>query len=275
MRACRIANVPFTAIGHGYDVFERPANLAEKLDAAAIAMAPCEYTARRLRDAMDGSAPRVEVIVMGVDAERFRRTRPCPGRRRVIAIGRLVEKKGFRHLIEAAAILSERSPLERVRIVGDGPLRAELEALVEETGLEGVVTIGAARGAGDVASLLESADLLAMPAVIAANGDRDAMPVVVKEAMAMELPVVASDEVGLPELVSPEWGRLTPPADPAALASAIDELLALGDETLREMGAKARAHVIEHCSIPAESARLAELFLEAGSGPARDTRYQR
>ena len=274
MRICRIAGVPFTAIGHGYDVFERPANLQEKLRSAALAIAPCEYTARHLRTAMGTPDPRVEVVVMGIDANRFRRRRPAPGGRHVIAVGRLVPKKGFHHLVEAAAILSPTAPLDRVTIVGDGPLKDELGALIDALSLGETVRIVEAWGAEAVASLLEDADVLAMPALVAADGDRDAMPVVVKEAMAMELPVVGSDEVGLPELIEPGWGRLVPPGDPPALAGAIDEVLGLGVEARREMGVRARAHIVEFCSVADETRRLAELFREARD-PARATRLRR
>ena len=102
---------------------------------------------------------------------------------------------------------------------------------------------------------------------MAANGDRDSMPVVVKEALAMELPVIASDEVGLPELVRPEFGRLVAPGDPGALADGIAELLALPAERRAEMGAAGRRWAAEHCSLGAETARLAVL-IEAASGSA-------
>lgn len=263
MRACHIVGVPYTVVGHGYDVFERPRNLPEKLDRAKFAIAPCEYTARHLRRRMNSSDPgRVEVIVMGVDGQRFKRSGPYPGGRAVIGVGRLVEKKGFRYLVEAAARLEGPAALDRVTIVGDGPLREELHALAASLGVADVVEIVDAWGADAVAELLEQADLLAMPAVIAANGDRDAMPVVVKEAMAMAVPVVASDEVGLPELVHPEWGRLVAPADPDALAGAIGEVLDLPLAEREAMGARGRQHVLERCSIELETARLARLLGE-------------
>ena len=105
--------------------------------------------------------------------------------------------------------------------------------------------------------MVERADVLAAPSVVAADGDRDTMPVVVKEALAMEVPVVASDEVGLPEVVRPEWGRLVPPGDADALAAAIDELLALPAEGRLAMGRAGREFVTEHCNVATETARLA------------------
>jgi glycosyltransferase involved in cell wall biosynthesis len=110
---------------------------------------------------------------------------------------------------------------------------------------------------------LERADVLAMPCAVARNGDRDSMPVVVKEALALELPVIATDEVGLPELVRPEWGLLVPPHNPAALADAIRELLAKSADERVAMGRAGRAFVSEHCNVDAEAAKLAALIDEA------------
>ena len=99
-----------------------------------------------------------------------------------------------------------------------------------------------------------------MPAVVAADGDRDSMPVVVKEALAMGVPVVATDEVGLPEVVRDDWGRLVPPGDPGALAAALRELLEL-DRTEREaMGERGRAFVIPDLTVKAQTAKLVTLI---------------
>ena len=263
MRLARIAGLTYSVAPHGYDVFARPRNLAEKLDGAVLVAAPSAYTAGHVREQM---APerreRVHVVVMGVDGEAFRRRRPQPGGRTVVAIGRLVEKKGFADLVEATRLLGADGP-DRVRIAGDGPLRPQLERAIADAALGDRVEIVDAWGTDAIRELLEDADLLAMPCVIAADGDRDAMPVVVKEALAMEVPVVATDEVGLPELVEDEWGRLVPPADPQALAAAIAELLALAPERRAAMGAAGRAHVLAHCDVGRETAKLAALIRAA------------
>jgi glycosyltransferase involved in cell wall biosynthesis len=126
-----------------------------------------------------------------------------------------------------------------------------------------VVEFLGSRSPEEIRDLLERADLLAAPCLVAPDGDRDTMPVVVKEALAMEVPVVASDEVGLPEVVRPEWGRLVPPGDPRALADAIDELLALPAERRAEMGRAGRAFVVERCSVRGEAQRLAAMIATA------------
>jgi colanic acid/amylovoran biosynthesis glycosyltransferase len=276
LRAGRLAGIPVSIAAHGYDIYGAPSALREKLEDAAFVAASCDYTRRDLQALLDpGSRDKVQRVVMGVDGERFRRRAAPPGGRTVVAIGRYVEKKGFGHLLEAAAILRRNGtrPPTRVVIAGDGVLRGELERHARRLELDREVALPRADGFEAVRELLEGADLLAMPCVIAADGDRDSMPVVVKEALAMELPVVASDEVGLPELVRPGWGRLVPPGDEAALAAAIAELLELPAGERAAMGRAGREFVLEHCDVDREAERLAALIRASASGsgplPAR------
>jgi colanic acid/amylovoran biosynthesis glycosyltransferase len=253
MRVGALLGIPYSVMTHGYDVFLSPSNLEEKHARAAFAVTACAYSAAWLREHHAVEAQR---LIVGVDGEAFRRAAPPPGGRSVIAVARLVEKKGLAHLVEAARILRERGrPLDRVTIVGDGPLR---DALAAAAGPE--VELVGTRAPAEVRELLERADLLAMPCVVAADGDRDTMPVVVKEALAMEIPVVASDEVGLPEVVQDGWGRLVPPGDAAALADAIDDLLSLPPESRAAMGRAGRAFVLRECSLQGETERLAGLI---------------
>ena len=107
--------------------------------------------------------------------------------------------------------------------------------------------------------MLERADLLAAPCVVAADGDRDTMPVVVKEALAMEVPVVASDEVGLPEVVRPEWGRLVPPGDAPALAEALATLLRDAGKR-EELGRLGRDAVAAHFTDDRMAENMAGLY---------------
>jgi colanic acid/amylovoran biosynthesis glycosyltransferase len=245
LRLHRILGVPYSVTAHAFDVFLTPLNLKEKLESAAVASTGCAYNAQHLRRI--APAANVVEIVMGVDPERFARRGPLPGGRTVVAVGRIVPKKGFATLVDAARLL----PDVRVRIAGDGPGREALAAVAPpNVELVGPVEHDAVR------DLLEQADLLAMPCVVAADGDRDSMPVVVKEAMAMERLVAASDEVGLPECVLPPWGRLAPPGDAAALARAIDALLAIDSEHRAAAGAAARAWVLQHANPDVEAGRL-------------------
>jgi colanic acid/amylovoran biosynthesis glycosyltransferase len=257
MRLRMLVGASYSVTGHGYDVFQEPRNLGEKLRRAAFVVAPCEYTAEHLRGSLGRHRDKVVVVVMGVDVERFRRRAPYPGGGTVVAIGRLVEKKGFAYLVEAAARLAASDAFERLVIAGDGPLAQELEDTARRLDVGGAVEFVQAWGPDEVRALIELADVLALPSVIAADGDRDAMPVVVKEALAMEVPVVTTDAVGLPEVVRPEWGTMVPPRDAAALARALSETLALPPDERAAMGAAGRRHVSEHCDLRRETAKLA------------------
>lgn len=267
LRIGALAGVPVSVVAHGHDVFGAPRSLALKLGTAAFVVAPCEYTARHLRALVPDAGERIEVVVMGIDPQRFHRGGPPGDGRSVLAIGRLVEKKGFAHLIEAASLLAERQPVE-LTIVGDGPLREQLERRAAELGIGGAVNFTGSVGPSRVRELLEHADLLAMPCVVAADGDRDAMPMVVKEALAMEVPVVGSDEVGLPEAIEPGWGRLVAPGSAPELAGAIEDLLALPAAHRHSMGQAGRRFVTSECTLDSQVSRTISLIESVDATPA-------
>jgi colanic acid/amylovoran biosynthesis glycosyltransferase len=267
LRASRILGRPWSLTAHAYDIYRSPANLAEKLRSAALVTSGCAYTVADLRAAAGPqAAPRVHEIVMGVDPGRFARTQPPPGGRHIVGVGRLVEKKGFGHLVRALAdpVLDGAT----LTLVGDGPLAPALRAEADRGGVTGRVTFAGALDPAGVRRALEQADVLAMPCVIAADGDRDSMPVVVKEALAMELPVVVSDAVGLPELVREDFGRIVRAGDAAALAGALADVLAADPGERAAMGAAGRARVIARANLRTETERLSALLRAVASGDA-------
>lgn len=278
LRLGALLGLPVSVTAHANDIFANPRNLEAKLARASFATSGCAYTVDALRTiAGPVHARRVHEVIMGVDPQRFVRRLPHPEAGPVVAVGRLVPKKGFTDLVAAVALLRDRgTPPVRTVIVGDGPLRDALGTQIAQLGLGDLVELAGWLPHEMVRDLLERAAVLAMPCVVAADGDRDSMPVVVKEALAMEVPVVASDEVGLPELVRPRWGRLHPPGEPAALAAALHELLALDAAARAAMGRAGRAFVSEHCHVDREAARLAGLIAAAGDrtahGPGRGHR---
>ena len=258
LRLARLTGRPYTVTAHAYDIFAQPRNLREKLERAAYVFSGCDYNVVRLRKLAPAAS--VHEIVMGVDAGAVRRARPLPGGRRVLAVGRLVEKKGFEVLVDAAAQLAD----VHVQIIGDGPLRQALEERVARTGAP--VELLGPRPPAAVLDAMQDADVLAMPCVVAHDGDRDSMPVVVKEAMALELLVVASDEVGLPECVKAPWGFLAPPGDAAALAAGLRAALALRPSERAAAGAAGRAWVVANADVDAETAAMAAFIELAAPG---------
>ncbi len=254
-RIGRLIGVPTSLTAHAYDIYTKPRRLSERLRRSHFSTSGCEYTVGHLRSAVGPEgASRVFKQIMGIDPSAYVRSSPLPGGRHVVAIGRLVEKKGFVHLLRAAALL----PDVTFSIAGEGPERTNLEAEIAQLGLADRVSLLGAMRPPAIQALLERADLFCMPCVVARNGDRDSMPVVVKEAMAMELCVVASDEVGLPELVREPWGSLVPPGDAEALAEAIHAMLDHDIGKRVQLGALAREHVSTVANLHTETAKLSE-----------------
>lgn len=263
MRVRGLLGLPYSVTAHAYDIYLEPRNLREKLERAAFATSGCDYTVRDLRAIAAGpAAQRIHEVIMGIDPG-LRRGTPHPDGQHVVSVGRLVEKKGFADLIEAAALLRDNGVLERVTIVGDGPLRSELEAAIVAHGVGDVVALAGARQPAEVLRLVEAADVFCLPCVVARDGDRDSMPVVVKEALALEVPVVVTDEVGLPELVRPGWGELVPPHDPPALAGALRRMLERSADERAAMGRAGREFVLAHCDVREETRKLEALILRA------------
>lgn len=255
-RLSELTGVPFSFTAHAHDIFVGWDRMTEKLSAARFAVTVCEYNRDYIEERVPGARERLELVICGVDTEEFRRSRPYDPDGPVVAVGRLVEQKGFEYLVRAAA--SARGRIPEVLIVGDGPLRGPLAALVEDLGAP--VRLLGAQTHDQVRGLYESASLAVLPCVVAADGSRDSMPVSLKEAMALELPVVATDEVGLPELVGPDRGRLVAPRDAEGLAAALAELAELPAGERIRLGRAGRAFVEERCNLRTETSKLLHLM---------------
>jgi glycosyltransferase involved in cell wall biosynthesis len=273
MRIAALLDLPWSVTAHGYDIFREARNLPEKLARASFATSGSEFTVAALRAHGVG---RIEKVVMGVDGDAWRRDRGPSGEPLVVAVGRLVDKKGFATLVHAAARLRDGGVRARVVIAGDGPLRGTLESLVAELRLHDLVQLPGAVSPAQVRELLTDAAVCAVPSVTAQDGDAESMPVIAKEALAMEVPVVASDVAGLPEVVRPAWGRLVAPGDAAALAAALAEVLALAPRDRAALGAAGRAFVTGQIGADAQAARLLGLIQGvSASGPVGPARPRR
>ncbi len=162
----------------------------------------------------------ISTIHCGVPKERYQNVRKCTGDRgrTLLTIGRLVPRKGQDVLMRATAVLRSRGLEVRLVIVGDGPCMASLASLARSLGIDGQVEF---RGTvWPDTQVWEEADVFVFPSIIEPQG------IVVLEAFACGVPVVASDTGGIPEMIEQERsGLLVPPNDPAALASAIERVL--------------------------------------------------
>lgn len=200
----------------------------------------------------------VSVIPYGIDLEQFDPSvHPSAPRRRCVigTMSRLSPEKGLEHLLQAAALLRDRRVDVELKLVGDGPSRATLEALTAELALGDRVTFAGEVAHADVPSILAEFDIFAMPSTWEGFG------VSALEASAMKLPVVASDIHGIPDVVvDRDTGFLVPAADPLALAAAI-ERLASSPALRRDMGEAGRTYVAREYRWH-DNARLMEVLYE-------------
>ncbi len=253
-----LSDRPYSFAGHAWDVFQDPEALRLNLDGAKFMVTDCEYNRRHIVEVAPEHAHKVSVLILGADLERFRRLSPYVAEGPVVAVGRLVPKKGFADLIAAAARPQAGLEGREVLIVGEGPERPALERQIAASGAP--VRLLGALGNDSIRELLERASIGVLPCVVAPDGDRDSMPVALKEAMALELPVVGTREVGLPELIDTDRGRLVPPADPAALSLAMGELLGMSAGDRVALGRAGRAFIEAHCDQRRQAERLLELI---------------
>jgi glycosyltransferase involved in cell wall biosynthesis len=253
-----LTDLPWTVTVHANDIYAGIRNLELKLAEADRVITPCEYNRRFLADELGLTRP-VDLVVCGVVPPPGP---PRPPEHDVVAVGRLVPKKGFDVLVRAAARLRTLRPDLQVLIVGEGPEREALETLIVALGLERTVVLTGARPHDEVLDLIARARVFCLPARIAPDGDRDAMPVVVKEAMARYVPVVGTDVVGMPEMVDDQVGRLVPEDDDAALARALHEVLGLAPKGRGDLGTAGRRRVEERFTLEGETARLRQVFEE-------------
>jgi glycosyltransferase involved in cell wall biosynthesis len=254
-RAAARLGVPYGFSTHARDARKvSPAALAERAHKAACVVACNTDVAREI----ERTGARVHLLPHGVDLSRFRpRPAPADGTPRLLAVGRLVEKKGFHVLVEAAARL--KSPF-RLRIVGEGTERGRLRDLIEAHELSDRVTLDGALTHAELPAAYADSHAVVVPSVEDRTGDRDGLPNVVLEAMACARPVVASEISAVGSAVThEETGLLVPPADAAALAAALERLA--DARPLRErLGRNGRARVERDYEVGRCANRLCELL---------------
>jgi len=240
--ASRLSAIPFSFCGHAHDIYPPDGALEEKLRAASFIRVISAINRDYLSALAPDAAAKITVIRYGVPLT------PVPAPRRLpappyqlLSIGRMVPKKGFPMLLKACRELAAQWLDFHLTLAGDGPQSRELQGLVREYGLSGRVHFPGFVPHRRVPAFFHRADLFVLPCIVDPLGDRDGIPNVILEALAHEVPVVATDVSGVPEAVHPgETGWLAPPEDPQALAQAITEALTHPGEARRRAQAGKR-----------------------------------
>lgn len=219
-------DVPCTVTAHAYEIFARPDHERIRRTCAPFdhVVAPSEYNRRYLRETV-GVDTDVSVVPAATRVEKFEPSDDAV-EGRLLTVGRFVEKKGHEYAIDAVAALREAGYDVDYHVVGGGKLESELRARVREQGIEDAVTFLGRVSDERLHRELREATVFVLPCVVAENGDRDVMPVALKEAMATETACVSTTVSAIPELITDgEDGLLVRPNDASAVADAVAALL--------------------------------------------------
>jgi glycosyltransferase involved in cell wall biosynthesis len=262
----KLTGVTFSFTAHAYDIFLDDLHLKKKIEEASFVVTCSEYN----KEYLSGLCPdvpkeKIHVVHYGVDLEDFRPS-PTPKeegedeRPLILSVARLEEKKGLVYLVEACHLLKKMGHKFRCVIAGAGSQEELLQTTVEKRQLGEDVQLAGRVFQERVKQLYNEAAIFALPCVIASNNDRDGMPNVLIEAMAMKIPTVSTSLIGIPELIQHNiTGLLVPPRNSEALAQAIASLLK--DEKLRKrLGENGRRKVEREFDVRKSAEQLIGLF---------------
>jgi glycosyltransferase involved in cell wall biosynthesis len=220
--------ITFSFTAHANDIFA-PRNFEIGLDklvsAARVIITETDYSEKFLRERCPERADQVHRIYNGLNLAEFGHANFSSDPPLIVAIGRLIAKKGFANLIRACALLVEHGKSFRCEIFGEGPLENQLRGQIDELGLKELVQLRGAKPQHELRERLAGASVFVLPSVPEAEGGMDNLPTVIMEAMATGLPVVSTRIGGIPEMViDNETGVLVEPHDAVALAGAIEKV---------------------------------------------------
>ncbi|MBL8202843.1 MAG: glycosyltransferase family 4 protein [Blastocatellia bacterium] len=260
MFASQLSGLPFSLTAHAKDIYLAELNPGDllniKLRRAKFIATCTKANEQHLREVEPHSAP-IHTIYHGLDTKQFAPLEPTPAPIPIVlSVGRFVEKKGYKYLVEACRVLREQGLKFECHIVGGGDAEPT-KALIQQLHLTDTVIIHSAVTQEELRHIYKSATVFALACQIIESGDRDGIPNVLAEAMAMELPIVSTDISGIPELVDQRVdGLLVPQKNAEALAKALAELL--NDAALRQRLGKAAREKI--CRIFDAEVTVVELF---------------
>jgi glycosyltransferase involved in cell wall biosynthesis len=246
---------------HGADIQETDqTRLADKIRSADRVVCVSDFGRSQLMAIVEPAQwPKIAVVHCGVDIEAFPAKRGACGEGRavrILTVGRLVSVKGQAVLLEAAALLRQRGLDFGLTIVGDGPLREALRETAGDLGVEDRVTFAGSVGQDDISAHYRNADLFCLPSL------REGVPVVLMEAMASGVPVIASRVMGIPELVEDDvTGLLVAPGRADALADAIIRL-AGNRELCERLARAARDRIIAEYGLNDCAGQMAALLAD-------------
>ncbi|MCZ2813416.1 glycosyltransferase [Modestobacter sp. VKM Ac-2979] len=250
-----LLGAPSSITLHANDIYVPSADLQRKLYLFDRVVTVCNYNVSVIKK-LAPALPSVHVVPCGVDVPE-EDPQPVSGAR-VLSVGRMVPKKGFMELVEAFEMASHTCPGLSLEIIGDGPGRQALEERVKKSPVHRSIRLSGAQPNWAVLEAMSSCSVFALACRRDADGDSDALPVVIREAMARGRPVVSTDVAGIPEALD-EVGWIAPSGDVPALAIALLASVA-GDGEPQRRGAAARQKVARSATLVHTAAGMLNVF---------------
>ena len=223
-----------------------------------------EYNKIFLSEKVEGCVSKIHVIRACQPGSRFQiENKPPDDMINILAVGRLVEKKGFSFLIQAIKQSVEKSNIPLIcYIVGSGPLEDELKSLVSELNLNEIVKFPGPLPPDEVVKKMAHSHMLVQPCVRSKNGDQDGIPNVLMEAMWLGVPVISTNISGIPELVEDgKTGLLADPENPEQISDAILNIISEPD-LAKQLSKAGKQKVYKEFNVDIEAQKLMELFIE-------------
>jgi glycosyltransferase involved in cell wall biosynthesis len=228
-QAAKLLGIPFSFTAHAFDIYRDADHevIARKMADARFTATVSDYNVKFLKSLVNGHRARIELVRNGIDMTRFAPPREIPsGPFRILAVARLVEKKGIPILVEACALLRQRGLEFCCDIIGKGALRADLERMIRDAALTDSVRLLGPLTQQEIIGHYHRAHLLALPCIVGSDGNRDGLPVSIIEALACGVPVISTPVTGIPEAVQHEEnGLLVAEGDAVALADGIERVM--------------------------------------------------
>ena len=260
----RFFGVTFSFTAHANDIFaprDFKIGLDKLLNAARVIVTETDYAEKFLQERFPNCADRIHRIYNALNLGEFRRADFSSAPPLIVAVGRLIDKKGFADLIQACRLLMERGISFRCQIFGEGPLEKKLHEQIVELDLQSYVELAGPKPQHEIRSYLAGGTVFVLPSVIDSEGGMDNLPTVIMEAMATGLPVISTAIGGIPEMViDNETGLLVSAGDARALADAIENVIT-NPSLARRLGEKGHKRACELFSIEQNVRDLCGLLL--------------
>ena len=264
--ASMISHISYSFTGHAIDIYKEKLSrraLVKKIENARFVVTVSDYNKTYLERLANYRSGKIVRIYNGIDLTRFVPNGvPARSPFTILCVARLAEKKGLPVLIQACRRLHSKGVTFQCWIVGHGPKRARLEALISRWKLHEHVHLLGPHTQLEVLKRYQSSHLFVLPAIVGSNGNREGLPVSIVEALACGLPVVSTPITGIPEVVRDQHnGLLVPEGDSDALTLAIESVMQ-NIELYERLQANTRPSVTANFDVRQTTEALQRLFEE-------------